>query len=86
MTLKIPALAPGAATPVPRWPGCQNPMRPDSYKILARAVEEGVAYGYARAHKHSDDPGPEVIQTQIEQAVMDAICEVFRFEGVDECG
>ena len=55
-------------------------MRARAYAILQRAVEEGVAYGYQRAHKHVDSPDGDAIKAAIEQAVMDAICEVFEFE------
>lgn len=47
------------------------------YEILSRAIEAGVAHGWRRAHKYSEDPGEEVIKHQIEQEVMSAICEIF---------
>jgi hypothetical protein len=28
-----------------------------AYTVLSRTVEEGVAYGWQCAHKHTDDPG-----------------------------
>lgn len=52
-----------------------------TYDILRRAVEEGVAYGYRRAHKYLDAPSEDVVREQIEQAVMNALCEVVDFEG-----
>ncbi len=30
-----------------------------AYPVLCRAVEEGVAYGWRRAHKHIDTPDAE---------------------------
>jgi hypothetical protein len=52
-----------------------------SYDVLRRAVEDGVAYGYRRAHKYSDKPEPEAVKEAIEQAVMSEICEWFDFGG-----
>jgi hypothetical protein len=50
------------------------------YKVLARAVEEGVAYGWNRAHKHTDTPSAEAIKEEIENAVMNEISEVVKME------
>lgn len=58
-------------------------MKPKTYEILARAVEEGVKYGYMRAHKHNESPDEHDMTASVETAVMNAICEVFSFE--DEC-
>lgn len=52
----------------------------DARAILGRAIEEGVALGWNRAHKHAEHPGPEVIREAIEQAVMGAIDEVVRWD------
>jgi hypothetical protein len=51
-------------------------LRLRTYPILCRAVEEGVAYGMMRAFKYADNPTREHMQEQIEQAVMNALCEV----------
>jgi len=45
--------------------------------ILRRAVEEGIAYGWRKAHKHTDKPSEDAIREAIEDAVMSEICEVF---------
>lgn len=52
----------------------------DLYKIIDRAVEEGVAYGYRRAHKHTDKPSEQAIREQIKQAVMNELSEVIEWE------
>jgi len=52
-------------------------MKPRTYPVLARCVEEGVAYGWKRAHKHSDHPSAEIILTEIESAVLNEICDYF---------
>jgi len=50
------------------------------YAVLSRAVEEGIAYGWRRAHKHNDTPSEAEIQEAIHNEVMNAACEWFRFE------
>lgn len=51
-------------------------MRPKIYKILEIAVEEGVSYGYNRAHKHIENPPKE----QICEQVMNSILDYFSFD------
>ena len=50
------------------------------YGLVERAVEEGIAYGYRRAHKHVDDPTEATIKTEILNAVMDTLSDVIAFE------
>ena len=54
-------------------------IRIDAYKIVTRAVEEGVRCGMSRAHKHTGSPTPDDIAESIEQAVINALCDVLRF-------
>jgi hypothetical protein len=54
-------------------------MTPDAYKIVVMAVETGVATGLRRAYKHDPKPSDDQIAATIEQAVIDEICEWFRF-------
>ena len=58
-------------------------MKPKFHKILEMAVEQGVSYGYRRAHKHVDDPTEESICDHIEECVMGQIYEYFTFEEND---
>lgn len=51
-----------------------------AYPVLCRAVEEGVAYGWQRAHKYIDTPDTETIKEQIVTAVLNEICEYFAFD------
>jgi hypothetical protein len=51
------------------------------YPILVRAVEEGVGYGWSRAHKHADNPDSEHVISTIEDAVLASILEVFDIVG-----
>ena len=55
-------------------------MKTRIYYVLSRAVEEGISYGWQRAHKHTDKPDEAHILDQIEQAIMNAICETFSFD------
>lgn len=60
-------------------------MRPKSYDILARAVEEGILYGLNRCMKYELIPDIRndtlgTVQEKVAYAVMNAICEVFDFE------
>lgn len=54
-------------------------MTPNSYKLLQRCVEEGVMIGVNRAYKHTDNPTAEQLVDAIERAVMNEICEWFKF-------
>lgn len=60
--------------------GGDRPMKPKTYPILDRAVEEGVERGWRMAHKHTDAPGSATIRDRIADEVMNAICEVFSFD------
>jgi len=58
-------------------------MKPKIRVILEQAIEEGVRYGYARAHKHVENPTEGAIIEHIEDAVMSAIHEYFVFDEDD---
>ena len=55
-------------------------MQVKEYTVLTDCVERGVAYGMARAYKHSDTPAPEYINGQIVDAVLVEISEYFNFK------
>jgi hypothetical protein len=56
-------------------------MKPDTYKILSRAVEEGAAYAWnCRIFKYQDNPSDESAINAIHDAIMMEICEVFNFD------
>jgi hypothetical protein len=55
-------------------------MRIRAYSVLRRAVEEGVAYGWQRAHKHIDTPDAGTIEEQIVTAVLHEVCQYFDFD------
>ena len=58
----------------------EGAVRLNAWEILSRAVEEGVASGWRRAHKHDDHPGEETISECIRTAVMDSISEVILWD------
>lgn len=53
--------------------------RVNLYAIISRAVEEGVGYGWTRAHKHTNEPDREAAVEAIFNAVMSELCEVLEF-------
>lgn len=55
-------------------------MRPNAYEVLARAVEEGAAFGWRRAFKYTPKPTDEEAIATIASEVMNAICEWFSFD------
>lgn len=57
----------------------RSAIRVNVYEVVSRAVEEGIAYGYRRAHKHEESPGEEHVKAEIEQAVMSALSDVLLF-------
>lgn len=52
---------------------------PKTYPLLERAIEEGVTYGYRKAHKHDDAPSEFEICAAIADAVMFQISDTFDF-------
>jgi len=59
-------------------------MIPKAWPILARAIEEGIAYGYQRAYKHTDNPTEEQVKDAIFGGVINAITEVFEIPLTEE--
>lgn len=55
-------------------------MRAKEYPLLQQCVEEGLAYGWNRAHKYTDNPTSEDIKTAMYDAVLGSICEWFDFD------
>lgn len=52
---------------------------PKTQPLLEKAIEDGVTYGYRRAHKHTETPTEYEICSAISDAVMLRIAEVFDF-------
>jgi hypothetical protein len=55
-------------------------MKPKFHKILEQAINEGVSYGYRRAHKHIENPTEGAIIDSIVEQVMNSLDEYFTFE------
>ena len=52
-------------------------MKAKMYPLLERCIEDGVALGYARAHKHTDNPDESHMIASLEQAIMNVIDDAF---------
>ncbi len=57
-----------------------NPVRVDIYKVISRAVEEGIAYGYMRSHKHTNTPSEELLKEEIFNGVMNELSDYIVWE------
>ena len=58
-------------------------MKPKFRVILEQAIEEGVRFGWNRAHKHVENPTEGAVIEHIEEAVMSSIYEYFTFDEED---
>jgi len=59
-------------------------MKPDEYKVLQMAIQDGVAIGYRRAFKYNENPDEDAVIDRIQQEVMTQVCEWFKFQDVEE--
>lgn len=59
-------------------------MKVNEYLVVSEAVEEGVNFGWMRAHKHIENPDEERIKSEIINAVMIQISEYFIFEDLKD--
>ena len=69
----------------------KKPLTIKTYTVIARAVEEGVAYGLQRYNKHNSDTmnrnsyghdiplDVDAIAEHLEREVLNALCEVIDF-------
>jgi hypothetical protein len=55
-------------------------MKPKLFPVLEMAVEDGVAHGLNRAHKHIDNPTRDQIVVAVTEGVLNSICEWFDLE------
>lgn len=60
-------------------PKASGSVRVRAYEVMSRAVDEGVAYGWNRAHKHDDHPDSDAIRNAVSDAVLQEIGEYFDF-------
>ena len=55
-------------------------MKVKMYTLVEQIVEQGIAAGYLRAHKHTDTPIEETIKSCIHQYIMQGFDEAFEFD------
>ena len=55
-------------------------MKPKYYEILSCCIEKGIQLGWNRAHKHNNNPDKNYILENIEDSIMNEICENFTFD------
>lgn len=55
-------------------------IRVDAYEFICRAVEQGVAYGWNRANKHTAKPSEEEMKAAMYNAVINELCEILKFD------
>lgn len=63
-----------------RKPPVRGGIRVKAYDVLQRAVEDGLNYGWRRAHKHTDTPHEEATKDALFNGVMDEIASYFDFD------
>ena len=59
-------------------------MKPRIRQILERAIEDGIAYGYHRAHKYTDTPDSDLLQERISYGIWLEIDSIFSFDEEEE--
>lgn len=55
-------------------------MKVKMYPLIERLVEEGIDAGWARAHKHTDEPYGDALKEHIHRYIMNGFDEMFTFE------
>ena len=49
-------------------------------QILERAIDEGISYGYHRAHKYTDTPDENLLSERINYGIWLEIDSIFAFD------
>ena len=57
----------------------ESGIRVKAFDVMHRAVEDGVNYGWRRAHKHAEAPIEMVVKNEIMTAVINSLCDYFDF-------
>lgn len=55
-------------------------MKPRIRQILERAIDEGISYGYHRAHKYTDTPDEHLLSERINYGIWLEIDAIFSFD------
>lgn len=53
---------------------------PKTYQLLDRCIDDGIAMGFTRAHKHDSRPSEDNIKQNIHREVMNEICAWFNIK------
>ena len=57
-----------------------NSIKLNTYRIITDKIEEGLHWGWSRAHKHCDNPDGDAIKEQMYNEITNALCEVIDFD------
>lgn len=55
-------------------------MKINAYRVIERAVEEGIAYGHRRAHKHTNTPSESSLFEELHRAIMLELSEIIEWD------
>ncbi len=62
----------------------EGTVKLDGYRVISEAIELGISCGIRRADKHAEDPLTDLqrarVQDHVEIEVMNALCEILKFE------
>jgi hypothetical protein len=50
-------------------------MKPSTYNIVRDCVGNSIRYGSRRAHKHTDEPSEDLLESEIYSAIVKALDE-----------
>ena len=59
-------------------------MKPKPQMVLGMCIQEGIAFGWNRAHKHTDTPSEADLKREIEQEIWNQVWEWFDMEVSDD--
>lgn len=52
----------------------------NAYRQISEAVDRGISWGIAHAHKHVENPDEELLKHHLENDIMNELCEVIDFD------
>jgi len=55
-------------------------MKAKEIAVLEKCIENGILYGWNRAHKHTDEPTEDQIKYVMRDAIMHEVYEWFEFD------
>jgi len=55
-------------------------MKVNTYKVLEECVERGIAYGWRKAHKYTEEPDDQTIHGELFRAIMFEMNDYFSFD------